>query len=508
MNESIYGLLTGAALDRVRERERELANLAATFYRPGIGNKETRAAVEVVAARADEMLAESIEAGESFDFNLSGYALADAIVSEAFTTLDLARWTAHEAVDCDSSKWSRVDVVEAGLNPPSPPDVFGLFYCGQRHVLIGEGGAGKTWLAAAAIADELAAGFAAVLIDSDGTGAAQVYERLHALGVDDEAIRNRLYYFEPDAPPAEATLSALVEMTEAGTVRLVVVDSFDPLLALHGLDPNSTVDVDNLLRAFARPLAAAGAAVVFLDHVVKSNDQRGTYAIGSQRKQTGPEVNLIARVVEPLGRGLDGRLRIIVGKDRVGYLGPKGSVVGFFKMSSDAEDGTCVARMSKVKRGDSFRPTGYMERVSIELEGRDEPASIRSIREAIGGRSSYVTDALEVLKVEGYVSEEEGPRSSRLFTSLNPYREDDDEDADAPVPTGSRPVPDEHEQDTTATGSPLPLPIGEAEPERVTEDTAPVPVKVLPVPEPDLSCVMCNERESMPGRVVCEECDP
>jgi hypothetical protein len=129
----------------------------------------------------------------------------------------------------------------------------------------------------------LDAGYAVAWADLDAMGPAELLERLRALGVADEAIDERFLYFEPDEPLVSNRLAEVKTLLAEREIRLFVIDSFNPMLGLHGLDPFSSADVETFWRTVAAPIAAAGAAPVLIDHVPKNPDGRGKYAYGSER---------------------------------------------------------------------------------------------------------------------------------------------------------------------------------------------------------------------------------
>ena len=515
--EPIYSLLTGDALARVRERERELANLAATFYRPGVGVAQEMEAKKAVAARADEMLAESIEEGEPFDFNLSGYALAEAIVCEAFWNLDAARWSAREATNGDSASWDFVDVLAEGAKSIEPPSIGGVIYPASRHLLSGESGCGKSWYALQLVAEEMRARRAVVYVDTDDMGAARFLGRLRALGIDDETIAARFRLVRPDRAVTEEGLGRIIDAIgdDDQGVRLVVVDSWNPALGLEGLDPLKTTDLDTWLMRFAKPINDAGAALLVLDHVPKGSDnQRGGYAYGAERKRSGVTVHLSMKALEPFGFGKVGRARITVEKDRDGHIGPRGTVVGIFEMHAKHDGSRVTPRMVEdVSRGeDGFRPTALMERVSIFLEGHEpegEPVPRKAIEEGVSGRASYVRQALDVLVREGNVSEMEGARGARLYVLHEPYSEAVDYDRSEVVPTSSP-----HGTRTNANPSESRRPsspsIGDEDEDEVRDSSTSSlrssrGQKKKETPGSTV-CVVCEGREALDGRVTCEEC--
>ena len=63
------------------------------------------------------------------------------------------------------------------------------------------------------------------------------------------------------------------------------------------------------------------AAIITIDHVTKSKDNRGNYAIGAQAKRADIDGCAVAVEVEiAFGRGIDGALALKVTKDRPGFV--------------------------------------------------------------------------------------------------------------------------------------------------------------------------------------------
>ena len=156
-------------------------------------------------------------------------------------------------------------------------------------------------------------------MDGDLVGGGDLLERLRSLEVEDEAIASRFLYFEPEEPLADP--ASLIEPSADAGGRLAVLDGFNPLLFLHGCDPDKGVGIEPVhAPGSVNPLREAGAAVVLSDNVAKAKEARGGWAIGSERKKSAVEVQLGMTTVEPFGRGRTGKFKLTVQKDRPGYL--------------------------------------------------------------------------------------------------------------------------------------------------------------------------------------------
>lgn len=62
----------------------------------------------------------------------------------------------------------------------------------------------------------------------------------------------------------------------------------------------------------------------------------------------------------------------------------------------------------------AFRPTGYMEKVSRDLELHAEPPSRNRIESEVIGKAEYVRLAIDTLVSEGYAVEFAGANRARL----------------------------------------------------------------------------------------------
>ena len=136
--------------------------------------------------------------------------------------------------------WQPHNLVEFAANPPEPPTIGGLVYRAKRVLLSGETESLKTWLALILAKAEMDAGYAVAWADLDAMGAGELLDRLRLLGVSDETIAAQFLHYEPTETLKHGRLDDVCALLRDRAVRLFVVDAFNPMLNLHGLDPHST----------------------------------------------------------------------------------------------------------------------------------------------------------------------------------------------------------------------------------------------------------------------------
>jgi hypothetical protein len=361
----------------------------------------------------------------------------------------------HDAPDALSAEpdtattWELVDldsILDGTYEPPTPTiakisATKALIYPGRVHSIAGEPGGGKTWLALHIIAEQINDGGSGALIDYEDTASAAVH-RLRLLGLSDEQIRSQFRYLRPDGPlvakSGRINVAAL-DVLEQLDVDVVVIDSVGESLAVEGLPPNDDDAVTQWFRRLPRMLARRGAAVIGLDHVTKSKDDRGLWAIGSQRKLAaidGAAYGVDVRTAPTKDK--DGELKITCAKDRHGTY-QRGHMVAKVHIRN-VDNGVSVDLQAP---DDRFRPTVYMERISRFLE-EIPSASQRGILQGVNGKDPTLKVALECLVDEGFVNLEVTGRGNQ-YSLTTTYR--DDETTEQPVDnpeTGDRVPPRPH----------------------------------------------------------------
>lgn len=331
--------------------------------------------------------------------------------------------------------WHPQSLIALAQDPPAPPTIGGLLYPGKRTLLSGETESLKTWLALILAKAEMEAGHPVAWVDLDDMGAGAILQRLRALQVDDELTHGKFLYYQPDEPlyrlktgqRTEAFADVLLHLTMSNP-RLMVIDAFNPILTLHGLDPNSVTDIEAFWREIADPIAKTGACPCLLDHVVKNADQRGKYASGSERKASGATVHIGAHALEALTIGGSGRAVLTTHKDRPAYL-PR-PTVGVLRLESiDHDNGEQIQYTMQADIAHAtgkFRPTILMEKISHALHGLEEAVPKSWVRSNVKGDNDAKEKALDALVDGGYVERTAGARNSLLHTLLKPYSQADD----------------------------------------------------------------------------------
>jgi len=333
------------------------------------------------------------------------------------------------------SSWEPTDLgpVLRGERVTLPPSVLtrddGVFllYPGRLNAAIGETESLKSWFAALAAKQELAAGHHVVYIDFEDTPETAV-ERLRSLGATVEQIESMFTYMQPEGPFDELA-QIMVEETIAkrGAPTLAVIDGVTEAMALAGLDPRDGPDVAGFYNGFPRWFARTGAAVVLVDHVTKSSEGRGRWAIGSERKLSGLDgAAYLFDVLVPFGREKTGKVKITVSKDRCGHVRQHegaGRVIAIMELKSWPDGGVTASMETPPAQDDSgsFRPTYLMEKLSQAIEDHPD-LTTRALRAAVKGKNDAKDLALELLVNENYVKAKPGARGARLHASVRPFR--------------------------------------------------------------------------------------
>lgn len=330
-----------------------------------------------------------------------------------------------------TSWWPKpLDIYDTEVEPEpeflARDDKSKLFYRGKVNGIMGESESGKTWIALHAVQQALCVGQKVIYLDFEDS-ARGIMNRLRALGTMNEHLVN-LTYAQPDEQMTVEARADLYEALAQLKPDLVVVDGVNAAMTLLGLDLISNTDATKFSQTILRPLTTSGAAVITIDHVTKSKDNQGSFAIGAQAKRADVNGALIKCELEaPFGRGLHGVLKLIVAKDRPGYvraIAAGGKYLGSAHLQSYGDGRVRISIIPEINEFDSFRPTHVMEVVSTYLASLGPGAFGQTqIETGAKGKGVTIRAALKVLAAEGFIKMENGARGSLNFIHVLPYLE-------------------------------------------------------------------------------------
>lgn len=269
----------------------------------------------------------------------------DTSLGRALDRLDAAR---TEAATARPSSWEpmRLGSLMTGLAAGSidrPTPTVGtidehpaaLIYPARVNGLYGKGGDGKTWIAHAIAAQELAAGHRVWLIDfeDDPLGAA---DRFLALGADPDTVDAHLRYVHPTTVLDLMGRARLASAIADDAATLVVIDSAGEWMGIEDVETNRDEKVAAWFQRCARPLAAAGPAVLLIDHLPHVVAKGRLSPTGSTRKYNAVDgASYMVTQLAEFGRDRVGRSRLTVAKDRLGTR-PRGAIAAEFTLDATA----------------------------------------------------------------------------------------------------------------------------------------------------------------------------
>ena len=257
--------------------------------------------------------------------------------------------------------WRGIDLTDERYNQaPSPPDLFrrsdgvALLYREKIHYFYGAPETGKSFAAQVAVAWTLNDGGNVVYVDFENDPYS-VRARLVAVGATWTGLGG-LVYVNPSRPwTSEAERRDFFSVVEAGA-DLVIVDGISNAMGLMGRSPLNHDDVVAFEMGFLRPLTRSGGAVVAVDHSAKPRQGESASLFGGQHKKAAVTgASFYFKRVAPFGRGLMGQSRIMLDKDKPGWLrrhAVNGAVAEFVLISRP--DGSVEAKLNP--------PTGGNER--------------------------------------------------------------------------------------------------------------------------------------------------
>lgn len=226
-------------------------------------------------------------------------------------------YTEPEPVASTTRTFERVDLagaLERGVDPPGVliPE---LLLAGKVHCVYSAGGTGKTFYAAYLTKRVLEDGGTVVYFDQEN-GLRIMAERAECVGITPGMARRLYYYPFPTMPLDREVVEEYEALLDEIDPDLVVFDSWVNLLAVCGLDENSSIDIATWAEAYSQKARHRGMAALLLDHTPKD----GGSARGSGRKLDYVDVMWELKNPQKFDRTKVGRIDLHLRKDREGWL--------------------------------------------------------------------------------------------------------------------------------------------------------------------------------------------
>lgn len=203
---------------------------------------------------------------------------------------------------------------------PPPQVVNGLIYPASLVTLAGPPESAKTILALWIAVKAMRKGNTIAMMDEE-TGPRQIADLLSCMGVEPELIDEHFVYLHDEALQWSAgDQHRLADLLDERKPKLVILDSAAELMAAARVDENDNGAVTYWMKRNLRPICKLyRAAVLLIDHDTKS-EKESRYARGSGAKLGAADVGLKVTPLSPFSRSQDGRVKLVVSKDRFGCL--------------------------------------------------------------------------------------------------------------------------------------------------------------------------------------------
>ncbi|WP_051792017.1 hypothetical protein [Streptomyces sp. NRRL F-5527] len=258
------------------------------------------------------------------------------------------------------------------------------------------------------------------------------------LGARPDDVRTYFHYIRPATAPTTATIKTLGRRITDLRATLAVLDGVTEAMTMMGLELKENSDIAKFGRMLLRPLADTGAAVVSLDHVVKSTESRGRYSLGGVHKLNAVDgVQYMLEAVHPFGVNTEGRSRLRIAKDRPAQVrrhalpGGKNPMHWFadlvivwrsddfseaflYPPSQGSADETVAEKDDRAR--EELELAERAQEVLRVLETSTVPLSTTNIIDRVLGRGTLTRKALEHLVAAGRVDRTIGPRKAQLHS--------------------------------------------------------------------------------------------
>jgi hypothetical protein len=355
-------------------------------------------------------------------------------------------------------------------------DGVGLIYPGLVHDFHGESESGKSLVAQAICAGLIMDGQEVVYLDFE-SGPGPMAQRMLSFGLTPDQVMEKFIYVRPELNPYALTETEAFKALLSRRPALVILDGVTDALVQFGAGSDSNDEITKWHRYVPRTIAdRTKAAIILIDHVVKSSESRGRFAIGGQAKlATIDGASYAVEITEPIGKGMRGLIVLRVGKDRPGTIRPE---CGAWRASDRSQEAVRVVIDSSRDPGRirwEFLPPessvndapvdpaerrrrylgGAMERASrvIEERGRMRRADLKAyLISRFDTDARVAEDAVAALIVDGFLGFDRGH-----VELTNVYRQPGDPDLGLDGLLVSREVETVDDSYGRATGPGVPM---------------------------------------------------
>jgi hypothetical protein len=300
---------------------------------------------------------------------------------------------------------------------------FPFLHAGKGAVISGPTGRGRSSLVQACLYDAATLGLRCAYLGAEVTAEEFDARAAHLADVRgdevEEALRrelSRVRYLNLASVVTRAWNDPDAWLAGAQVYGVIAIDPLSSVASALDLDfDKSNAQFVAFYDRIVQPITAAGVAVVLIDNVGHSEEARSR-AKGVSAKSDRADLTFSCKAIsEPPA------LLMRCQKVR--------SVRAAFRVGDEWAFQRDTQRIGRHTAGSSsspgFRPTVYMERVSMVLEA-DPGLSKNAVRQSVQGKAAIVDLALELLVSESYVEIRERGQKACHF-SRRPFREAADE---------------------------------------------------------------------------------
>ena len=283
-----------------------------------------------------------------------------------------------------------------------------LLYRRVAHLIAGRPGCGKSTFAYHCVLTILRQGMTVMVIDEE-SGTRQVVDKLKALGATPQDVARLRYANFPRLNWTDASdFAEIAHALDAVKPDLVILDSSSPMLAHSGLNEDDNASVQRFWSQITL-ITRCGPGVLVIDHVVKNGGTNG-YARGAGSKSSNADVVYIVDDVKEFSRDAAGSFTLRRTKDRDGYL-PEA-----YKVTVTPGETLTFSIVELQEAGQQQASKREWRGDILSMLQARGPQTQSQLASALGGRKSDMILHLNALVDDEAVSEEDGPRNSKVYS--------------------------------------------------------------------------------------------